>query len=145
MADLQAEVQAAAGELVAAGTETGLQVAVLRHGRVLADGELAIRMGEAGRERVRAHFEWDRKGERLERLVSGAPETTATRMRGSRAAVSMVMRPPYDKPTQPNRLASTSWCWASSSTAHRQSRRFSAMRRSGTKRIREAGSDATMP
>ena len=27
----------AAGELVAAGTETGLQVAVLRHGRVLAD------------------------------------------------------------------------------------------------------------
>jgi hypothetical protein len=37
MADLQAEVQAAAGELVAAGTETGLQVAVLRHGRVLAD------------------------------------------------------------------------------------------------------------
>ena len=37
MADLQAKVQAAAGELVAAGTETGLQVAVLRHGRVLAD------------------------------------------------------------------------------------------------------------
>ena len=37
MADLQAEVQAAAGELVDAGTETGLQVAVLRHGRVLAD------------------------------------------------------------------------------------------------------------
>ena len=37
MADLQAEVQAAAGELVAAGTETGLQVAVLRHGGVLAD------------------------------------------------------------------------------------------------------------
>ena len=41
MADLQAEVQAdvqaAADEMVAAGTETGLQVVVLRHGRVLAD------------------------------------------------------------------------------------------------------------
>jgi len=41
MADLQAEVQAdvqaAADEMVAAGTETGLQVAVLRHGRVVAD------------------------------------------------------------------------------------------------------------
>src|SRR6476661_10438585 len=37
MADLQAKVQAAAGEMVATGTETGLQIAVLRHGRVLAD------------------------------------------------------------------------------------------------------------
>ena len=37
MADLQAEVQAAADEMVAAGTETGLQVAVHRHGRVVAD------------------------------------------------------------------------------------------------------------
>jgi len=37
MADLQAEIQAAAGEMVAAGTETGLQVAVYRHGRVVAD------------------------------------------------------------------------------------------------------------
>jgi CubicO group peptidase (beta-lactamase class C family) len=37
MADLQAEVQAAAGEMVAAGTETGLQVAVHRHGLVVAD------------------------------------------------------------------------------------------------------------
>jgi CubicO group peptidase (beta-lactamase class C family) len=37
MADLQAEVQAAAGEMVDAGTETGLQVAVLRHGRVVAE------------------------------------------------------------------------------------------------------------
>ena len=37
MADLQAEIQAAAGEMVAAGTETGLQVAVHRHGRVVAD------------------------------------------------------------------------------------------------------------
>src|SRR5690348_13881221 len=36
-AEVQAEVQAAADEMVAAGTETGLQVAVLRHGRVLAD------------------------------------------------------------------------------------------------------------
>jgi len=37
MADLQAEIQAAAGEMVAAGTETGLHVAVHRHGRVVAD------------------------------------------------------------------------------------------------------------
>ena len=37
MADLQAEVQAAAGEMVAAGTETGLQVAVHRHDLVVAD------------------------------------------------------------------------------------------------------------
>jgi CubicO group peptidase (beta-lactamase class C family) len=37
MADLQAEVQAAADEMVAAGTETGLQVAVHRHGLVVAD------------------------------------------------------------------------------------------------------------
>ena len=37
MADLQAEVQAAADEMVAAGTETGLQVAVHRHGLVIAN------------------------------------------------------------------------------------------------------------
>ena len=37
MADLQAEIQTAADEMVAAGTETGLQVAVHRHGRVVAD------------------------------------------------------------------------------------------------------------
>src|SRR5262249_32738109 len=37
MADLRAEIQAATDEMVAAGTETGLQVAVHRHGRVVAD------------------------------------------------------------------------------------------------------------
>ena len=37
MTDLQAEVQAAADEMVAAGTETGLQIAVHRYGRVVAD------------------------------------------------------------------------------------------------------------
>ena len=37
MADLQAKVQAAADEMVAAGTETGLQIAVHRYGRVVAD------------------------------------------------------------------------------------------------------------
>src|SRR6201995_5111041 len=37
MADLQGEVQAAADEMVAAGTETGLQIAVHRYGRVVAD------------------------------------------------------------------------------------------------------------
>ena len=37
MADLRAEVQAAADEMVAAGTETGLQIAVHRYGRVVAN------------------------------------------------------------------------------------------------------------
>ena len=37
MADLQAEIQAAADDLVAAGTETGLQIAVHRYGLVVAD------------------------------------------------------------------------------------------------------------
>ena len=37
MADLQAEVQAAADDLVAGGSETGLQIAVHRYGRVVAD------------------------------------------------------------------------------------------------------------
>jgi CubicO group peptidase (beta-lactamase class C family) len=37
MADLQERLQAAADEMVAAGTETGLQIAVRRHGRVVAD------------------------------------------------------------------------------------------------------------
>ena len=36
-AEVQAEVQAAADEMVAAGTETGLQIAVHRYGRVVAD------------------------------------------------------------------------------------------------------------
>jgi CubicO group peptidase (beta-lactamase class C family) len=36
-ADLQTAIEAAAAELVAAGTETGLQVAVRRHGRLVAD------------------------------------------------------------------------------------------------------------
>lgn len=37
MADLQTALQAAAGELVATGTETGLQIAVRRDGRLVAD------------------------------------------------------------------------------------------------------------
>jgi CubicO group peptidase (beta-lactamase class C family) len=37
MADLQARLKQAADEMVAAGTETGLQIAVRRHGRVVAD------------------------------------------------------------------------------------------------------------
>ncbi|MGD0247040.1 MAG: serine hydrolase domain-containing protein [Streptosporangiaceae bacterium] len=37
MADLQTALQAVAGELVAAGTETGLQIAVRRDGRLVAD------------------------------------------------------------------------------------------------------------
>ena len=37
MADLQAEVQAAADEMVASGPETGLQIAVRQHGHVVAD------------------------------------------------------------------------------------------------------------
>ena len=46
MADLQAGVQAAADEMVAAGTETGLQIAVHRHGRVVAD--VVCGVAEAG-------------------------------------------------------------------------------------------------
>jgi hypothetical protein len=46
MADLQAEVQAAADEMVAAGTETGLRVAVHRHGLVVAD--VVSGVGEPG-------------------------------------------------------------------------------------------------
>ena len=37
MADLQAAIQAAADEMVAAGQETGLQIAVHQHGHVIAD------------------------------------------------------------------------------------------------------------
>src|SRR5689334_3176938 len=37
MADLQARLQKAADEMVAAGTETGLQISVRQHGRVVAD------------------------------------------------------------------------------------------------------------
>jgi CubicO group peptidase (beta-lactamase class C family) len=37
MADLQAEIQAAADEMVASGPETGLQIAVRQHGHVVAD------------------------------------------------------------------------------------------------------------
>jgi CubicO group peptidase (beta-lactamase class C family) len=37
VADLQAAIEAAAAGMVAAGSETGLQVAVRRHGRVVAD------------------------------------------------------------------------------------------------------------
>ena len=48
MADLQAQVQAAADEMVAAGTETGLQVAVHRHGRVVADVVSGVADPQAG-------------------------------------------------------------------------------------------------
>ena len=37
MADVQAGIQAAADEMVASGTETGLQIAVRQHGHVVAD------------------------------------------------------------------------------------------------------------
>ncbi len=42
MADLQTAIEAAAADLVAAGTETGLQVAVRRHGRVVADVQAGL-------------------------------------------------------------------------------------------------------
>ena len=48
MADLQAQVQAAADEMVAAGTETGLQVAVHQHGRVVADVVSGVADPQAG-------------------------------------------------------------------------------------------------
>ena len=37
MANLQTEIQAAADEMVTSGLETGLQIAVRRHGHVVAD------------------------------------------------------------------------------------------------------------
>ena len=37
--------------------------------RLAGDGDLRARMGAAGRERVRAHFDWDRKGEWLGALA----------------------------------------------------------------------------
>jgi CubicO group peptidase (beta-lactamase class C family) len=48
MADLQARLQQAADEMVAAGTETGLQVAVRRHGRVVADVTAGLADPETG-------------------------------------------------------------------------------------------------
>jgi CubicO group peptidase (beta-lactamase class C family) len=48
MADLQDRLQAAADEMVAAGTETGLQVAVRRHGRVVADVTAGLADPETG-------------------------------------------------------------------------------------------------
>lgn len=50
MADLQERLQEAAAELVAAGTETGLQVAVRRHGRVVADVQAGLADPQTGAE-----------------------------------------------------------------------------------------------
>jgi CubicO group peptidase (beta-lactamase class C family) len=50
VADLQAAIEAAAAELVAAGTETGLQVAVRRHGRVVADVKAGLADPRTGAE-----------------------------------------------------------------------------------------------
>ena len=48
MADLQDRLRAAAAEMVAAGTETGLQIAVRRHGRVVADVTAGLADPESG-------------------------------------------------------------------------------------------------
>jgi CubicO group peptidase (beta-lactamase class C family) len=48
MADLQARLQKAADEMVAAGTETGLQIAVRRRGRVAADVTAGLADPETG-------------------------------------------------------------------------------------------------
>ena len=48
MADLQERLQEAADEMVAAGTETGLQIAVRRHGRVVADVTAGLADPETG-------------------------------------------------------------------------------------------------
>jgi hypothetical protein len=58
MADLQAEVQAATGEMVDAEMETGLQVAVCQHGRV-ANGSAAG---------------WLAAVTRIDRLIAGTEE-----------------------------------------------------------------------
>lgn len=48
MVDIQERLQAAADEMVAAGTETGLQIAVRRHGRVVADVAAGLADPESG-------------------------------------------------------------------------------------------------
>jgi CubicO group peptidase (beta-lactamase class C family) len=48
MADLQERLQEAADDMVAAGTETGLQIAVRRHGRVIADVTAGLADPETG-------------------------------------------------------------------------------------------------
>jgi CubicO group peptidase (beta-lactamase class C family) len=48
MADLHPRLQEAADEMVAAGTETGLQIAVRRHGRVVADVTAGLADPESG-------------------------------------------------------------------------------------------------
>jgi len=48
MADLQARLQKAADEMVAAGTETGLQIAVRRRGQVVADVTAGLADPETG-------------------------------------------------------------------------------------------------
>ena len=48
MTDLQEQLQAAANEMVAAGTETGLQIAVRRHGQVVADVTAGLADPESG-------------------------------------------------------------------------------------------------
>jgi len=48
MADLQEQLQETADERVAAGTETGLQIAVRRHGRVVADVTAGLADPERG-------------------------------------------------------------------------------------------------
>jgi CubicO group peptidase (beta-lactamase class C family) len=48
MADVQAAIQAAAEEMVASGAETGLQIALRRHGRVVADVVSGVADPETG-------------------------------------------------------------------------------------------------
>jgi alpha-maltose-1-phosphate synthase len=55
------------GLLVAEGDEEALAAAI---GRLLSDPVRARTMGEAGRERVVAHFSWQRHCEELERILS---------------------------------------------------------------------------
>ncbi len=55
------------GLLFAEGDEEALAAAI---GRLLADPGRARAMGEAGRERVVAHFSWQRHCEELERILS---------------------------------------------------------------------------
>jgi CubicO group peptidase (beta-lactamase class C family) len=48
--DLQTAIEAAAAELITAGTETGLQIAVRRHGQVVADVAAGLADPQAGAE-----------------------------------------------------------------------------------------------
>src|SRR6185312_12150781 len=69
------------GILVERGDHEGLAAAI---SRLLADARLRERMGNAGRERVRQLFTWERAVSRLEELYDGVVHGSAPRPAGAR-------------------------------------------------------------